>query len=235
MRLSQAAGDRWLEGMCWREAGLAARALGEYGRAEAALLRALDLIDAPEQVERACASARQPLHPVPVRGGLPPGAGRRAAGPGAVRAGATRCSSAGCPWATSARRPRRWATRSWRGAALRRAWPLPGRSRTAPRRSCAWGIWAGWRCRRARPDAAREHLAAALALAEEIDSRARTELAARGVGRGAQPGRRSDPGPRPRAARDGPRRGDRLRPRSRAVRGNAGRSCDRRPRRVESL
>ena len=50
LRLSQAAGDRWLEGMCWREAGLAARALGEYSRAEAALLRALDLIDAPEQV-----------------------------------------------------------------------------------------------------------------------------------------------------------------------------------------
>jgi tetratricopeptide (TPR) repeat protein len=49
VRLSQAAGDCWLEGMCWREAGLAARALGDYGRAEAALLRALDLIDAPEQ------------------------------------------------------------------------------------------------------------------------------------------------------------------------------------------
>jgi DNA-binding SARP family transcriptional activator len=50
LRLSQAAGDCWLQGMCWREAGLALRALGTYGRAEAALLRALDLIDAPEQV-----------------------------------------------------------------------------------------------------------------------------------------------------------------------------------------
>jgi predicted ATPase len=49
--LSQTAGDRWLEGMCWREVGLAARALGEYGRAESALRRALDLIDAPEHVE----------------------------------------------------------------------------------------------------------------------------------------------------------------------------------------
>jgi tetratricopeptide (TPR) repeat protein len=50
VRLSQAAGDRWLEGMCWREAGLAARALGAYDRAQPALRRALDLIDAPEQV-----------------------------------------------------------------------------------------------------------------------------------------------------------------------------------------
>jgi DNA-binding SARP family transcriptional activator len=50
LRLSQAAGDRWLEGMCWREVGLAARALGDYGRAQSALQRALNLLDAPEHV-----------------------------------------------------------------------------------------------------------------------------------------------------------------------------------------
>lgn len=49
VRLSQAAGDHWLEGMCWREAGLTARTLGEYGRAESALRCSLDLIDVPEQ------------------------------------------------------------------------------------------------------------------------------------------------------------------------------------------
>jgi tetratricopeptide (TPR) repeat protein len=47
-RLSQAAEDRWLEGMSWREVGLAARELGEYGRAEAALLHAMELLNAAE-------------------------------------------------------------------------------------------------------------------------------------------------------------------------------------------
>jgi DNA-binding SARP family transcriptional activator len=50
VRLCQAAGDRRLEGICWREVGLAARELGDYGRAQRALWRALELIDAPEQV-----------------------------------------------------------------------------------------------------------------------------------------------------------------------------------------
>lgn len=50
VRLSQNVGDAWLEGMCWREVGLAARALGEYERAEFALFRALRLVDSPEQV-----------------------------------------------------------------------------------------------------------------------------------------------------------------------------------------
>ena len=49
IRLSQQVGDERLEGMCWREVGLAARALGEYERAGTALRRALELVDAPEQ------------------------------------------------------------------------------------------------------------------------------------------------------------------------------------------
>jgi predicted ATPase len=43
VRLSQTAGDRRLEAMCWREVGLAARATGDYHQARAALERALDL------------------------------------------------------------------------------------------------------------------------------------------------------------------------------------------------
>jgi DNA-binding SARP family transcriptional activator len=42
-RLSHVAQDALLEGHCWREAGMAARALGDYGRAQAALERALGL------------------------------------------------------------------------------------------------------------------------------------------------------------------------------------------------
>jgi tetratricopeptide (TPR) repeat protein len=40
-RLSQAAEDLRLEAMCWREGGMAARSLGDYARAQAALERAL--------------------------------------------------------------------------------------------------------------------------------------------------------------------------------------------------
>lgn len=49
LHLSQAARDRRLEGMCWREVGLAARSLGQYPRAETALLHAWKLLDAPDQ------------------------------------------------------------------------------------------------------------------------------------------------------------------------------------------
>ena len=48
-RLSQDVGNRYLEGLCWREVGLALRALGDYDRAEAALQRALNLLDTREQ------------------------------------------------------------------------------------------------------------------------------------------------------------------------------------------
>ena len=147
--LSQAAGDHWLEGMCWREAGLAARALGEYSRAESALLRALDLIDSPEQAGLRVHLLGN-LSTLYLYEGDFPRALDVAQQALVLCEQAQLHSSAGCPWAISARQPRRWATGSWPGAASRRAWPLPGRSRTAPRRSCAWGIWAGWICKRAR-------------------------------------------------------------------------------------
>jgi DNA-binding SARP family transcriptional activator len=43
IHLSQAAHDRLLEAMCWREVGMAARATGDYDGAQAALERALSL------------------------------------------------------------------------------------------------------------------------------------------------------------------------------------------------
>ena len=49
VRLSQRMGDRFFEALCWREQGLAARALGDYERAEDALQRALGLFTALEQ------------------------------------------------------------------------------------------------------------------------------------------------------------------------------------------
>ncbi len=47
------AGDPMLEALCWRKLGLAARALGDYERAEAALQRALSLFSALEE-DRLC-------------------------------------------------------------------------------------------------------------------------------------------------------------------------------------
>ncbi len=49
VRLSQNVGSRYLEGLCWREAGLALRALGDYDQAEAAMVHALNLLDKQEQ------------------------------------------------------------------------------------------------------------------------------------------------------------------------------------------
>ena len=204
VRLSQAARDRWLEGMCWREAGLAARALGEYGRAESALLRALDLIDAPEQVgvrvhllgnlstlylyegdfRRALDTAQQALSQceqaqLVLERRVPLGDIGAAAAALGDKELARRCLEESLAIA------RQVSDRTQEILCLGHLGWLEVQEGQVDCRSRAPGRCPGVGRRDRLPRGA--------------------ELAARGVGRGAQLNRRSDPGPRPRAASGGPR------------------------------